>query len=128
MAGNPYVFAGRGAGPMTNFAQRKDELDAKLPAMPPWVIHDLRRSARSLLSRAGVRPDIAERVLGHAIRGARERADRLGRYIEYHRLCDVRHKAKQVVMPSAACHHTGVAGVSSAGSKPTTNQRGIYHE
>jgi integrase len=33
------------------------------------VIHDLRRTARSLLSRTGVRPDIAERVLGHAIAG-----------------------------------------------------------
>ena len=33
-----------------------------------WVLHDLRRSARSLLARAGVRPDIAERVLGHAQR------------------------------------------------------------
>ena len=44
--------------------------DAKLPAdMPRWVMHDLRRTARSLMSRAGVRPDIAERVLGHAIPG-----------------------------------------------------------
>lgn len=33
------------------------------------MLHDLRRSARSLLSRAGVRPDIAERLLGHAIAG-----------------------------------------------------------
>ena len=30
-------------------------------------INDLRRTARSLLSRAGVRPDVAERVLGHAV-------------------------------------------------------------
>ena len=36
-------------------------------AMPPWTLHDLRRTARSLMSRAGVRPEIAERVLGHAI-------------------------------------------------------------
>lgn len=28
-------------------------------------MHDLRRSARSLLSRAGVRPDVGERILGH---------------------------------------------------------------
>ena len=37
--------------------------------MPHWTLHDLRRTARSLMSRAGVRPDIAERVLGHAIAG-----------------------------------------------------------
>ena len=42
----------------------------------PWVIHDLRRTARSLLSRTGVRPDIAERVLGHAIAGVEGVYDR----------------------------------------------------
>jgi integrase len=31
------------------------------------VLHDLRRTARSLMSRAGVRPDIAERCLGHTV-------------------------------------------------------------
>jgi integrase len=44
--------------------------------MPPWVLHDLRRTARSLLSRAGVRPDISERVLGHAIPGVEGVYDR----------------------------------------------------
>jgi integrase len=45
----------------------KDQLDKALPAeFPSWTWHDLRRSARSLLSEAGVRPDIAEKVLGHA--------------------------------------------------------------
>ena len=33
----------------------------------PYKLHDLRRTARSLLSRAGVRPDIAERYIGHAV-------------------------------------------------------------
>jgi integrase len=69
LAGNPYIFAGRGGGPYRGFSQAKAAFDAKLPDVPAWVIHDLRRSARSLMSRAGVRPDIAERVLGHAIAG-----------------------------------------------------------
>ena len=34
-----------------------------------WTIHDLRRSARTLLSRAGVQSEVAERVLGHVIGG-----------------------------------------------------------
>ena len=42
----------------------------------PWTIHDLRRTARSLMSRAGVRPDIAERVMGHAITGVKSVYDR----------------------------------------------------
>ena len=69
IAGNPYVFAYWGTTAFNAWAQRKQELDDMLPDMPPWVIHDLRRTARSLLSRANVRPDIAERVLGHAIPG-----------------------------------------------------------
>jgi hypothetical protein len=44
--------------------------------MPPWVLHDLRRTARSLLSWEGVRPDISERVLGHAIGGVEGVYDR----------------------------------------------------
>jgi len=37
--------------------------------MPHWTLHDLRCTARSLMSRAGERPDISERLLGHAIPG-----------------------------------------------------------
>jgi integrase len=70
IAGNPYVFAaGKGNGPFNSFSQRKEELDAKLPKMPDWTIHDLRRSAKSLMARAGVAPHVSERALGHAIGG-----------------------------------------------------------
>ena len=75
IAGNPYVFAGRGSGPFNSFSQRKEELDQKLP-IPPWVIHDLRRTARSLMARAGVLSDIAERALGHTIKGVKAVYDR----------------------------------------------------
>src|SRR6185295_9884742 len=71
-----YVFAGRGGGPFKGFSACKLAFDAKLASLPPWVIHDLRRTARSLMSRAGVRPDIAERVLGHAIAGVEGVYDR----------------------------------------------------
>jgi integrase len=37
--------------------------------MPNWTLHDCRRTARSLLSRAEVPSEIAERVLGHTIKG-----------------------------------------------------------
>jgi integrase len=93
---NPYVFAGnprgrRKAGPaaFNGYSEGKKQLDAKLPDMPPWVLHDLRRTARSLMSRAGVPSEHAERVLGHAIVGvegiynrydfAQEKADALKR-------------------------------------------------
>jgi integrase len=76
IAGNPYVFAGRDAATYNSFSEGKQKLDAKLPPMQPWVLHDLRRTARSLMSRAGIRPDIAERVLGHAIPGVEGVYDR----------------------------------------------------
>jgi len=74
-AENPFVFAGRGRGPY-NISQSKRPFDRKLPDMPQWQLHDCRRTARSLMSRAGVRPDIAERVLGHVIKGVEGVYDR----------------------------------------------------
>jgi integrase len=41
-----------------------------------WTLHDLRRTARSLMSRAGVDSDHAERCLGHVIGGVRGVYDR----------------------------------------------------
>lgn len=66
--GNEFVFACRHCAPMTSFSSRKLELDRKLD-LPNWTLHDLRRTARSLMSRAGIKPHIAERVLCHAIPG-----------------------------------------------------------
>jgi integrase len=43
-----------------------------------WHVHDLRRSARSLMSRAGVTGEIGEMVLGHALSGVRGVYDRHG--------------------------------------------------
>ena len=75
-AGNPYVFAGQGSSPMGGLSRRKKSFERKLPAMPQWGLHDLRRTARSLMSRAGIRPDIAERVLGHVMNGVEGIYDR----------------------------------------------------
>jgi integrase len=36
-----------------------------------WTLHDLRRTARSLMAEADVAENVAERVLGHALRGVR---------------------------------------------------------
>jgi len=69
IADNPYVFAGRGTGPYNGFSQDKKNLDKKLAGMPHWVNHDLRRTAKTLMVRSDIRPDISERVLGHTIKG-----------------------------------------------------------
>jgi integrase len=77
LGNNPHVFAGRGEGPYRGFSAGKVALDAKLPpGTPGWTIHDLRRTARSLMSRAGVSSEHAERIMGHAITGVRGTYDR----------------------------------------------------
>ena len=63
--GNLYVFAGRGGGYFKGFSPRKRAFDKKVGGLPRWTIHDLRRTARSLMARAGVRPEVAEKVMGH---------------------------------------------------------------
>jgi len=41
-----------------------------------WTAHDLRRTVRTGLSQCGVRPDVAEFVLGHKVGGVRGIYDR----------------------------------------------------
>jgi len=49
---------------------------AKIEPISNWTLHDLRRTAKTLMARAGVRPDISERVLGHVIAGVEGTYDR----------------------------------------------------
>jgi integrase len=76
---SPYVFPAsgtrRGRGYVSGWSQMKRNFDRKV-TIADWTFHDLRRSARSLMARAGVRPDIAERVMGHAIAGVEGVYDR----------------------------------------------------
>lgn len=73
-AGNDFVFAGRGAEPF-NGGSFKAQFDTKC-GVTGWTLHDLRRTARSLMSRAGVNREHAERVLGHVIGGVEGTYDR----------------------------------------------------
>ncbi|MCC8964890.1 site-specific integrase [Bradyrhizobium sp. Pear76] len=74
-----------GAKGFTGFSKAKRQLDkaiakirteAQRGPMPHFVLHDLRRTGRSLMSRAGVPADHAERCLGHVIGGVRGVYDR----------------------------------------------------
>jgi integrase len=60
---------------LASFVRRKSAFDKKC-GVSGWRLHDLRRTARTLLSRAGVDADICERCLGHSlgtIRGVYDR-------------------------------------------------------
>jgi integrase len=80
-----FVFTSDGAHPLSGYSKAKKKLDTEIAKlreqdgrepMPGWTLHDLRRSGRSLMSRAGVPADHAERCLGHVIGGVRATYDR----------------------------------------------------
>jgi integrase len=81
-----YVFSTTGGEkPFVAFSYCKRELDQIIadirkaegrPPMKQWQLHDLRRTGRSLMSRAKVDADHAERCMGHVIGGVRETYDR----------------------------------------------------
>ena len=75
-----FVFTTDGKRPIGGFSQFKSKLD-DATGITDWALHDLRRTARSLMSRAGVPSDHAERCLGHIMPGVRGVYDRH----EYHR-------------------------------------------
>ena len=70
-----FVFSTNGRNPISGFTRFKDNFD-KACGVTGWTLHDLRRTARSLMSRAGVNSDHAERCLGHVIIGVRGTYDR----------------------------------------------------
>jgi integrase len=74
-----------GAKAFCGFSAAKRALDAEIarirkregcPPVERWTTHDLRRTGRSLMSRAKVDADIAERAIGHVIGGVRGTYDR----------------------------------------------------
>ncbi len=91
------VFTSTGETAFSGFSKAKRALDARMvelaiealgleavkakkrkkePLVPPWTLHDLRRTGKTLMQRAGVRPDVSERVLGHVIAGVEGTYDR----------------------------------------------------
>jgi len=72
---NPFFFTTGDKKPIGGFNKFKKDFDKKC-GVTDWWLHDLRRTARSLMSRAGVDTDHAERCLGHAILGVRGTYDR----------------------------------------------------
>ena len=76
LGSNPYVLAAaRGDGPIRGFSKAKRQFDAAC-GVTDWTLHDLRRTARSLMSRAGVSTEHAERTLGHTRPGVEGVYDR----------------------------------------------------
>ena len=73
--GDGLVFPTTGGKKQTDWTENRKRLD-KASGVTGWTIHDLRRTARSLMSRAGVQPHIAELTLGHVQHGVQAVYDR----------------------------------------------------
>ena len=73
--GGKFVFTTDGKRPLSGFSKFKSALD-KACGVSGWSLHDCRRTARSLMSRAGVSSDHAELCLGHVLPGVRGTYDR----------------------------------------------------
>src|SRR5262249_43041069 len=69
--------------PLRAFDWYKQCID-KASGVSGWGLHDLRRTARSLMSRAGVSSDYAERALGHVMPNIRGIYDRHAYHAEKH--------------------------------------------
>jgi integrase len=69
LVGREFVF-GEGAGGFSGWSRAKAALDARLKAagtpLAPWTLHDLRRTAATVMAdRLGVLPHVIEAVLNH---------------------------------------------------------------
>jgi integrase len=63
-----FMFTSDGDHPFSGYSKAKARFD-KQCGVSDWTLHDLRRTARSFMSRVGVSADVAERCLGHVIAG-----------------------------------------------------------
>jgi integrase len=95
-----FAFTTTGDTPFSGYSKSKARLDELMGEeltkiagsdegcrhikLKPWRLHDLRRTAKTLMVRAGVRPDISERVLGHVIHGVEGVYDRHDYVAEKH--------------------------------------------
>jgi integrase len=79
--GSEFVFGKLGRAGFCAWSYSTMALNSRIAAaagrpLPPWTLHDLRRTMRSGLGRIGTPPHVAELVIGHAKRGIQAVYDR----------------------------------------------------
>ncbi len=79
-----YVWTGNGETHIAGYSAAKSRLDkfiaAAGPALAPWRLHDIRRTAATHMVRLGVGEDVVGRVLNHAPQGVTARVYALHSY------------------------------------------------
>src|SRR5262249_22627 len=94
-----YVWGAR----RTGFSHMKTMLDAAMK-IAPWRNHDLRRTGRTLLARAGVIEAVAERCIGHKVGSAVSQIYNQHQYIEEMRraFAALEHLIEAIINPPPA--------------------------
>jgi hypothetical protein len=75
ITGQDLLFSRTGARPVSGFSAAKTRLDRRMldalrtddkaAELPPWILHDLRRTATTGMARLGIAPHVADKVLNH---------------------------------------------------------------
>ena len=66
IAGSEFVFSISGRSQIRGYGIIKRRLDALMPAdIPPWVLHDIRRTVASGMARLGINLPVIEKLLNH---------------------------------------------------------------
>jgi integrase len=125
VAGKPgFVFSTTGETPVNGFSKIKVRLDQLMTVaaekdgveIPPWRLHDLRRSAATIMANIGVAPHIIEAVLNH-VSGARAGVAGVYNRAEYG-------QEKRVALERLAAHIEGlVKGRKAANVTPLRKKR-----
>lgn len=63
--GCPFLFSTTYRTPISGYGRAKARLDELMGDVPPWRVHDLRRTAASGMAKLGIQRHIVERVLNH---------------------------------------------------------------
>jgi integrase len=86
-----YLFSNDGTRPVRFQCPPRDKLVAAMRAelgnVPPWILHDIRRTVRTRLSELRVQDHVAELVIGHSRKG-------IGRVYDLHRYLDEMREAQ----------------------------------
>jgi integrase len=65
IAGSDFVFTINGRSPIHGTHLVKRRIDKLAPPMPPWVLHDIRRTVASGMARLGINLPVIEKLLNH---------------------------------------------------------------
>jgi integrase len=65
IAGGDFVLTLNGRNPIRGTPLIKRRIDRLAPPMPPWVLHDIRRTVASGMARLGINLPVVEKLLNH---------------------------------------------------------------